>query len=125
MKKYYAITTGSYSSYHIIAITDSEERANNLKKIYGNDTYIEEYFEGGAVDEGYFYVCAHTDGTFSVCAQTLCDEEKQINKIFENTEASCGWIRYSVNVFARDANHAIKVAQDLWAEYKAKKEGIV
>lgn len=31
MKTFYAVTDGDYSDYHIIAITDNKERAENIK----------------------------------------------------------------------------------------------
>ena len=37
MKTFYAVTDGDYSDYHIIAITDNKERAENIKKLYGNN----------------------------------------------------------------------------------------
>lgn len=47
-----------------------------------------------------------------------------INIVKENVIRN-DWWKYSVLVMAKDENHAIKIAQDLWAEYKAKKEGVV
>lgn len=46
MKTFYAVTDGDYSDYHIIAITDNKERAENIKKLYsGNysEPMIEEF----------------------------------------------------------------------------------
>lgn len=52
------------------------------------------------------------------------NESSNINIVKENILRD-DWWKYSVLVMAKDENHAIKIAQDLWAEYKAKKEGIV
>lgn len=35
------------------------------------------------------------------------------------------WWTYRVFVMAKSKDQAIKIAQDLWTEYKAKKEGVV
>lgn len=46
MKTFYAITDGDYSDYHIIAITDNKERAENIKKLYRSkysEPMIEEF----------------------------------------------------------------------------------
>jgi len=46
MKTFYAITDGDYSDYHIIAITDDKERAENIKKLYTtnwSEPMIEEF----------------------------------------------------------------------------------
>ena len=37
MKTFYAVTDGDYSDYHIIAITDNKERAENIKKLYSGN----------------------------------------------------------------------------------------
>lgn len=47
MKTFYAVTDGDYSDYHIIAITDNKERAENIKKLYSgeySEPMIEEFF---------------------------------------------------------------------------------
>lgn len=51
MKTFYAVTDGDYSDYHIIAITDNKERAENIKKLYSSkysEPMIEEFFDGEA-----------------------------------------------------------------------------
>ena len=52
MKIFYAVTDGDYSDYHIIAITDNKERADNIAKIYRDDGWnaepkIEEFVDSG------------------------------------------------------------------------------
>ena len=126
MKTFYAVTAGDYSDYHIIAITDNKERAENIKKLYENDYYkpmIEEFFDGEAKDEMFYSVKHRTDGTYSVYPQDFDMRNfANVNVVYEGTG---DWLEYYVDVFAKDENHAIKIAQDLWAEYKAKKEGVV
>lgn len=126
MKTFYAVTAGDYSDYHIIAITDNKERAENIKKLYENDYYkpmIEEFFDGEAKDEALYSVRYRTNGVYEASTQDfdMCNLA-DINVICEAINSD--WLVYGVCVMAKDENHAIKIAQDLWAEYKAKKEGV-
>lgn len=126
MKTFYAVTDGDYPDYHIVAITDNKERAENIKKLY-SDNYsepmIEEFFDGEAKDEMFYCVEHRTDGSYRARPQDfdMCNFA-DVNVVYE---CNGSWLEYYVDVFAKDGNHAIKIAQDLWAEYKAKKEGIV
>ncbi len=127
MKIFYAVTDGDYSDYHIIAITDNKERAENIKKLYGgnhSEPMIEEFFDGEAKDEILYSVRYRTDGSYGVSPRDFdMGNFADINVIHERIGSD--WWKYYVDVMAKDENHAIKIAQDLWAEYKAKKEGIV
>lgn len=127
MKIFYAVTDGDYSDYHIVAITDNKERAENIKKLYGgnySEPMIEEFFDGEAKDEILYSVRYKTDGSYKVSPRDfdMCNFA-DINVVHECIGGD--WWKYYVDVMAKDENHAIKIAQDLWAEYKAKKEGIV
>lgn len=131
MKTFYAVTAGDYSDYHIIAITDSKERADNIVKIYNNNGWncnaqVEEFFDSESKDEVFYDVRYETNGSYDVSPQEFDKNYKfdNINIIEENVIHS-DWWKYRVFVMAKDENHAIKIAQDLWAEYKAKKECIV
>lgn len=128
MKIFYAVTDGYHSDYHIIAITDNKERAENVKKLYSSEysePMIEEFFDSESKDEAFYSVRYDTDGSYDVILREFdWDNSFNINIIKENTSHD-GWWKYKVFVMAKDEHHAIKIAQDLWAEYKAKKEGIV
>lgn len=76
-------------------------------------------------NEALYDVLYNTDGSYNVTLQTFDKEySSDINIIRENVPNNHWW-KYQVLVIAKDKNHAIKIAQDLWTEYKAKKEGIV
>lgn len=133
MKKFYAVTAGHYSDYHIIAITDNKERTDNIAKIYCDDGWnaepqVQEFVDSGVIEDVLWRVSARADGSYYVYDEEL--DKKNVNVIEEvlpsisNNFGKTGE-KYSVCVFAKDKDHAIKIAQDLWAEYKAKKEGIV
>ena len=128
MKTFYAVTDGDYSDYRIIAITDNKERAENIKKLYSgkhSEPIIEEFFDSESKDEAFYCVRYDTDGSYDVNLRDFDSEYfSNINIIKENTFYN-DWWKYRVFVMAKDKPHAIKIAQDLWAEYKAKKEGIV
>ena len=123
MKTYYAIISKSGKSRDITAITDNKKRAENIKNLYNNATnsvhYIEEVYEGGEIDEMFFFVCAFLDGQIHVIPQAFCLSEKWIDKIHESDDDA---IKYSIDVFARDKEHAIQKAKDLWEKYKSNKE---
>lgn len=128
MKTFYAVTDGDYSDYHIIAITDDKERAENIKKLYSgkySEPMIEEFFDGESKDEALYDVWYKTDGSYKLFLQDFdMNELSNINIVEEGTLHN-DWWRYRVLVMAKDRACAIKIAQDLWAEHKAKKEGIV
>lgn len=86
---------------------------------------IEEFFDGESKDEALYDVWYKTDGSYKLFLQDFDMKElSNINIVEENTLYN-DWWKYKVLVMAKDKHHAIKIAQDLWAEYKAKKEGIV
>ena len=123
MKTYYAITSTSGKSCNIVAITDNKERAENIKKLYDNACtgvyHIEEFYEGGEIDEMLFLVCAFLDGHIYAHPQAFCLSEKWIDKINESHDNA---VKYTTDVFARDKEHAIQKAKDLWEKYKSNKE---
>ena len=116
MKTFYAITDGDYSDYHIIAITDNKERAENIKKLYSgeySEPMIEEFLDGESKDEAFYYVRYDTDGSYNVSLQDFSRQNfSDINIVKENILRD-GWWKYSVIVMAKDKYHAIKIAQDL------------
>lgn len=86
---------------------------------------MKSFFDGESKDEALYDVWYRTDGSYHVSLQDF-DMKKHfdINIIYENILHN-DWWKYRVSVMAKDEHYAIKIAQDLWAEYKAKKEGIV
>lgn len=128
MKTFYAITDGDYSDYHIIAITDDKERAENIKKLYTtnwSEPMIEEFFDSESKDEALYSVRYDTDGSYNVSPRDFdSDNSFNINIINESIFHD-DWWKYRVFVMAKSKDQAIKIAQDLWTEYKAKKEGVV
>lgn len=144
--KYYAVTKGAHSDYHIITITADKEKAELIAKLHttcyddiGTAARVEEYEESIELLLPIYeiqYSCdkqkisdisaldtseiepACGDGDFHYCG----DDEK-LNYVDEFE--SLGNIIFYVFVRARGEKAAEKIAQDLIAEYKAKKAGIV
>lgn len=76
-------------------------------------------------DEGFYYVTYRADGSYDAFLQDFDMKNLSDINIVKESILRNDWWKYSVLVIAKDENHAIKIAQDLWAEYRAKKEGIV
>lgn len=120
--KLYAITRGSYSNYHICALTASASKAKRLKLLYSDRLYdaeIEEFEDGEEKDMCMGWSCDR-DG----CNPWLdehADKSRDIERV--NIDPITKEIS-SVYVFAKDATHAEKKAHDMIAEYKAKVAGL-
>jgi len=116
--KLYAITKGDYSYYHICALTANKDKANLLKSIYSdtyNDASIEEYEDGEGSDLNLFWYC-DKNGCNAQFEEYPRLEQVCVNNITQEI--------HGVLVYAKDAAHAEKKAQDMIAEYKAKQAGI-
>ena len=117
--KLYAITKGCYSCYHICALTTSEEKAQKLAKIYSDKyemAYVEEYEDGAGKQIGVYY---HLDGDGNNPYIADCAGNEMLG-----VHADRNGEVYEVIVFARDENHAQKIAHDMIAQYKAEKAGL-
>ena len=125
MKTYYAVTSTSGKSCDIVAITDNKERAENIKKLYDSNClgvyHVEELYDGGEIDEMPFFVCAYLNGHIYAHPESFCLGEKWVDKIHEYCDDDI--VKYTTDVFAKDKEHAIQKAKDLWEKYKSNKEG--
>ena len=131
MKTYYAITSGIYSNYHVIAITDDRKKAEHFRKVY-NETNresadIEEFEEMVVRNRIRFVVVVHTNGRVDYVRVDEYDEYKE----HENSVCELPYDKrnpnqtfYEVFLSAKDKEHALKSAYDMIAVYKAQKEGI-
>lgn len=125
----YIITKGSYSDYHICAVASTQERAEQLRKMY-SDHYemanIEEYEIDVPSDEYYnkiptlyWEVVLKRDGSL-MYLETYYDEPNQHIKI---QEGRWNWQEsLTVSYIQTDTQEqAIKIAQDKRAQYLAEK----
>lgn len=128
--KVYLIEAGQYSDTHVVGVATTKENAEAIKRThdrvesfyhayiteYETDTYIP-LVEGKSV----FRASLSTvDGTFEVDNAPFAYDvgDSDIGVVRE------GMRSLVVEVVAIDKEHAAKIAQDLFAEYKAKKEGV-
>ena len=118
----YVITKGCYSDYHICGVTMDKTRAERMKKLYTtryDDAQIEEYILDECSNElGHYYVEFNDDQAPDI----YLDEDKCFS------EVHAGYTGYrTVRVYVRafDEEHALKIAQDKYAERKAAEDGYV
>ena len=124
--KVYIITKGSYSDYHICAVTLNRDTAEKLAKKYSEDELGEALIEEYVLDdftkcERYMYCVCFNEWGISC----NFDEYEHTEKIVYNKNARTSVNRMVVYVKAKDEEHAKKIAQDRRAEYLAKEQGII
>ena len=118
--KVYVITAGHYSDYHICGVATDPESAENLRLLSSDSWCGEariETFDTQEVPERpktYFAIYASDEYGLGKCWEIpmIDGEELYINHVSYNVGG------YSVNVVAKDKSHAVKIAQDLIAQYK-------
>ena len=128
----YVITRGSYSDYHICAVASTQERAEQLRKMY-SDSYemanIEEYEIDVPSDEYYnkiptlyWEVVIKQNGSL-IDIRTYYDEPNQSVII---QEGRYNWRETFIisNIQANTQEEAKKIAYDKRAQYLAEKFGL-
>ncbi len=117
----YVITKGDYSDYHICAVTMDNDRAERMKKLY-SDRYDEAHIEKYVLDETEAMAMYNVE--FS---EWILPEVTRAEYDFEEvTPVIYGFSDHVlVRVRAKDEDHALKIAQDEYAKWKAEKAGIV
>lgn len=139
MDKVYIITAGSYSDYHIVAVFDNKDKAYAFSELYDRKSnslddcsMVEEYIIGAdtsIADKILYCAVMHNDGSISAFRYcTICfnilDYVSSINNVKEEDYNILSCL-IAVDVNKDDPEeYARKVAADLFAEYKARKEGI-
>lgn len=124
MAKVYVITAGSYSDYHICAVSLDPQKAKVLAKFYTEHGYdqagVEEY------DADYEY-----DRIESGCQMYIVtfDEQGYVEYIapdgaLTRENVFSWWGGVKAVVWAKDAKAAVKIAAEKRAMYLAEKEGI-
>lgn len=122
--KAYVITRGNYSDYHICAVTLDKNRAEKLREMFSdrwNKAEIEEYTLDEEIKRHKYGVMFDVKGAFK---RFYADDYHLYDDGFiDDWNDDDGGI--TVWVESADEAHALKIAQDRLAEYKAKKAGIV
>lgn len=122
--KVYILTAGVYSDYHIVGVTTDRRKAEEYKEMVKGDwsgvDYIEEY------DTDVFDAIPKDCRIY--CASKFKKENDLYIYLAENTEnaeikkprieKTCyGKKEFRVYFYARDKEHAAKVASEIYAEY--------
>ena len=128
MAKVYVITRGDYSDYHICAVTMDDVKAKTLAKMYSTryDAANVETWEtdteanvNALNGRRQYYVNFNSDGSADVLRNNW-DYEDFREGIIEDE-----YRYFSVRLYAKDEDSAIKIAAEKRAKYLAEKEGIV
>ena len=137
----YVILKGEYSDRHICAVTTDKERAIQLEKLYGTPiekAFIETFIDGSTIAENLIdkqykaYIIridTDTNSIISIIDDTPSiynNEEDGYYSFFDyfregimpfKTRFNTG---VQVSLYARDEEHAKKIAYDKCAQYKAE-----
>lgn len=132
----YVITVGSYSDYSICAATTNKERAEQLKLFYSEfwngGARIEEYTDGDP-DSGnlqnlrpIFYIHRLANGSWYGDIYKWTNEPFENEFEIENPEHifSLTSSVFRAEIDAPDYDHALKIAQDHYAQLQAERAGI-
>lgn len=125
MAKVYVITAGSYSGYHICAVSLDPKKAEVLAKFYTEHGYdqagVEEYeadYEYDRIESG----CQMYIVTFDEKGNV---EHIELDRTPMSENVYRSWGRsVKAEVWAKDAKAAVKIAAEKRAMYLAEKEGI-
>ena len=122
--KFYVVTKGDYSNYHIVAITTDKKKAERLKELHKSKylpTRIEVFEENTTKDFPVFEVFANENG--EILEINLQDIPyfaiKDIGKLKEHPSG------YILDIQTETEEKAKKIFYDILSEHKAVKEGIV
>lgn len=129
--KIYIITKGDYSAYHICTVSTDEKKAETLRKAfsdrwnkarietYETDTFLTE------IENGFkLYNCAMKENGDMSITTVESDLDYIDSASFKVGKYKKGYMApgYGVYVWAKDKEHARKIAVDKIAEYRAKEE---
>ena len=132
--KIYIITKGDYSSYHICAVSTDKKNAETLRKAFSDrwdeariETYESDEFLT-EIENGFkLYDCSmKEDGDMSITIFESSIDYYIDSANFKVKKYKKGYMApgYGVYVWAKDKDHARKIAADKIAEFKAKEEGV-
>ena len=113
--KVYVITKGYYSDYHIVGVCLDKKKAKEIAEAVSDlyEAYVEEYNTDAFVT-GFRHHVNYVDGIWRA---GIDDYDKH--------QSNYAYSDKSFIVYAKDKEHAIKIAQDMRAEYLAKQEGVI
>lgn len=124
----YVITEGSYSDYHIIAVSTDKDKAEKLAEMFGAD--VEEWETDTARDrrviEGFrrYRVCFNREGDVYWTADYTENEDVAEGVAIYSANRAVRDKAVEVVVWAKNKEAAIKIAAEKRAQYLAEQEGI-
>ncbi len=110
----YVLTDGNYSDYHIIGVFTDEAMAEKAKAVAGGD--IEEWESDEIGKDNRFNFCVNM-GDNDTYVYFEHDPSRNLNQVRHFGKFTSR--PYGVSVMAENKDHAIKIASDLVAQYKA------
>jgi hypothetical protein len=132
-KKVYIVTHGDYSDYRIDGVFSTKERANEFIRTRVRYGDIEEW-DVDAFDElirsGLYRYIVWFDEDGNADLPPICrpDEsdlaQPEVTEVNDSMRYRPSPLRLRVDVWARDDEHAIKVASEKRAQYLAERAGI-
>ncbi len=132
MSKIYAVSRGEYSDYRVVTLFSTKRDAelfierHQRKWVHWND--IEEYELDSGVEKlregwSFFHVHMHKDGSSEVEIEpTFIDNVP--DQQFEPHNCVCGNPWFNWYGWARDAEHAVKIANEHRINLIAKEAGV-
>ena len=119
----YVIMKGEYSDAHICMVTMDEKHAEDMRRLLSdrwNDAYIQSYILDEYNNKGKWFYVEFEEG---MPPEVHVDE---YNYSFNETPHISEYEDpLRIYVRATDEKHALKIAQDKYAEWKAEKNGYV
>ena len=127
--KVYVITRGIYSDYTIMGVTLDKDKAEKMKTAFSDGMYgatIEEYEtdEYNWVEKPLWYVCFYKD-VAPVAIRDIYGVGGHPYPFVKKVHYKNSTQTHTVYVQAQDEAHALKIAEDELAMYKAREAGIV
>ena len=118
--KVYVIQQGEYSDRHIVGVSLDKERAKIIvKSVSGYDKYDRAYIEEYDTDD--FDTGLMRFGVNLINGLSWFDE-KDLYQQYNKNIRICDKVYI---IYAKNQEEATKIAQDMEAEYKAEKQGII
>lgn len=103
--KIYAITKGTYSDYHICALTVNKEKAEHLKKLYTDEydeAFIEIFEDGEGSEPNLFWFCDRYGDNPQIYEYNDGGERIAVNKF-----GICGLCLYAKDTLMLKRKHKI------------------
>ena len=118
--KVYVIEKGAYSDRHIVGVCLDKKKADEIAKAISVNIYNQAYVTEYDTDQFIISPLRWTVGYYTHKWSAEYDDYNLHTQYTESTALN----RHNFIVYADTKEQAIKIAQDLRAEYLAKKKGI-